>query len=63
MHKCHCKHIGCHINDCRRWCHKKKKEIPYSECNEKCEEYVYGDRELNSSRDDNPKIMEPNGCG
>ena len=38
-HKCKCRYIGCHINDCRRWCHFVNKEIPYEFCNEFCIAY------------------------
>lgn len=39
-HTCNCKYVGCHINDCRRWCHFLNKEIPYEFCNEYCTAYV-----------------------
>ena len=60
LHQCHCKHIGCHINNCRRWCHCMNKEIPYDKCNEDCAEYVYG--EPIQHKEETPEIMENNPC-
>lgn len=39
-HICNCKYIGCHINDCIRWCHFLNREVPYEFCNEYCPAYV-----------------------
>ena len=38
-HKCDCLYVGCHINDCRRWCHYLENEIPYDRCNSHCRRY------------------------
>ena len=38
-HKCACVHVGCHINNCRRWCHYCQNEIPYDRCNSDCVNY------------------------
>ena len=38
-HKCDCKYVGCHVNDVKRWCHKKQAEILYEKCNTECSEY------------------------
>ena len=35
-HQCDCRYVGCHVNNCRRWCHKYNKEIPYDKCNSDC---------------------------
>lgn len=39
-HKCDCKYAGCHVNNVKRWCHKKQSEILYEKCNIKCSEYL-----------------------
>ncbi len=39
-HKCDCKYVGCHVNNVKRWCHKKQSEILYEKCNIKCSEYL-----------------------
>ena len=39
-HKCNCKYVGCHVNDAKRWCHKKQSEILYEKCNTECPEYL-----------------------
>lgn len=39
-HKCDCKYVGCHVNNMKRWCHKKQSEILYEKCNIKCSEYL-----------------------
>ena len=41
-HKCNCKYVGCHINNCKRWCRFVNKEISYELCNEFC--IVYDER-------------------
>lgn len=38
-HKCDCKYVGCHVNDVKRWCHKKQAEILYEKCNTECPDY------------------------
>ena len=38
-HFCDCVHVGCHVNDCKRWCHSYQKEISYTDCNSNCNRY------------------------
>ena len=38
-HFCDCVHVGCHVNDCKRWCHSYQKEIFYTDCNSDCNRY------------------------
>lgn len=38
-HFCDCVHVGCHVNDCKRWCHSYQKEISYTNCNSNCNRY------------------------
>lgn len=44
-HKCDCKYVGCHVNNVKRWCHKKQSEILYEKCNIKCSEYLKKDEQ------------------
>lgn len=39
-HSCNCVHVGCHVNNCKRWCHSYQREVPYELCNELCEKYT-----------------------
>ena len=40
-HQCDCEHVGCHINNCRRWCRRYMAEIPYTNCGPACSGYSH----------------------
>ena len=58
-HKCDCKHVGCHINDCRRWCHSMNKEVDYALCNPNCADYIKDEKpDLDLEKEIETQIQE-----
>jgi len=57
-HKCDCKYAGCHVNNVKRWCHKKQSEILYEKCNIKCSEYLKQGEQKPAWSEEDEKIIK-----